>query len=328
MNALISFIYRQFDNSEYLLLLGLVFLATTLAILGVTLLVMQRKQLRQRLARFLPQSAAQPQPQPALVDTENSGMVQKLSEPLYKAVTSQNREGHRAGRLKLIRAGFRSRKAYRNYLVLRVFCTLTLGFAALLATSFYRLAPETLAGSVVAALAGFYLPALALKFLTWRRQLEITRVLPDALDLMVVCTEAGLGLDMTFKRVGEELRSLSRVLSDEFRLTVLEIRAGKPRSDSMRNMAVRTGVPEVNNLMTILNQANRFGTSVAKALRVHAEGMRTKRRQIAEEKAAKVAVKLVFPLVLFIFPTLMIVVGGPAFLSIFRILLPALSRGG
>ena len=324
MSALISFLYRQFDNSEYLLLLGLVFLTTSLAILGIGLLVGQRKQLKQRLARFLPQLQSRTRPEVVLVEAEKDGVVKKLSEPLFKAVSPRDQEERRAGRLRLIRAGFRSPRAYRHYLVLRICCALVFGLGVLLATSFYRLAPETLVGALIAALAGFYLPTLALKFLTWRRQLDITRVLPDALDMMVVCTEAGLGLDMTFKRVGEEIRPLSRVLSDEFRLTVMEIRAGKPRSDSFRYLSVRTGVPEVNNLMTILNQANRFGTSVAKALRVHAEGMRIKRRQIAEEKATKVAVKLVFPLVLFIFPTLMIVIGGPAFLSIFRILLPAL----
>jgi len=144
---------------------------------------------------------------------------------------------------------------------------------------------------------------------------------------MVVCAESGLGLDMTFKRVGEEIRPISKNLSDEYHLTIMEIRAGKTRSDSFRNMAMRTGVQEVNNLMTILIQASRFGTSVAKALRVHADAMRIKRRQIAEEKAAKVAVKLVFPLLFFVFPALMIVLAGPAFIKVFRVLLPALSGG-
>jgi len=148
--------------------------------------------------------------------------------------------------------------------------------------------------------------------------------LPDALDLMVVCVEAGLGLDMTFKRVGDEIQSLSQDLSDEFYLTVREIRAGRNREECFRNMAVRTGVAEVGNLMTVLNQTNRFGTSLAKALRVHADSLRVKRRQIAEERAAKASVKLVFPLVVFVFPAMFIVLAGPAVIRIFKVLLPAL----
>ncbi len=142
--------------------------------------------------------------------------------------------------------------------------------------------------------------------------------------MMVVCVEAGLALDMTFKRVGEEIRSLSTDLSDEFLLTNLEVRAGKARDEALRNMSQRTGVPEVQNLTAVLIQTSRFGTSLAKALRVHSESMRTKRRQMAEEIAAKSAVKLLIPLVLFIFPTIFVVLLGPAAIQIARNLLPAL----
>jgi tight adherence protein C len=141
---------------------------------------------------------------------------------------------------------------------------------------------------------------------------------------MVVCVEAGLGLDMTFKRVGDEIRPLCKDLSDEFQLTTLEVRAGKPRDEAFKNMSSRTGVSEVNNLMTVLVQTSRFGTSMAKALRVHADAMRIKRRQLAEERAAKSTVKLIFPLVLFIFPALIIVLMGPAAIRIVKVLFPAM----
>ena len=156
------------------------------------------------------------------------------------------------------------------------------------------------------------------------RQERIFKGLPDALDLMVVCVEAGLGLDMTFKRVGEEMLPLCKDLSDEFTLTNLEIRAGKSRDEAFKNMSLRANTPEVHNLMTVLTQTSRFGTSLATSLRVHADAMRIKRRQFAEETAAKSTVKLVFPLVLFIFPAIFVVVIGPGAIQIMKYLLPAL----
>jgi tight adherence protein C len=152
--------------------------------------------------------------------------------------------------------------------------------------------------------------------------------LPDALDLMVICVQAGLGLDLTFKRVGEEVRPLSKDLSDEFHLTNLEISAGNSRDESLKNMALRTGVPEIRNLLNILSQAGRFGTSVASALVVHTEDMRKKRSMIAEEKAAKAAVLMLLPLLVFIFPALMIVLLGPAGIKIATLLLPVMGGGG
>ncbi len=128
---------------------------------------------------------------------------------------------------------------------------------------------------------------------------------------------------MTFRRVGDEIRPLCADLSDEFHLVNREVRAGKSRKDAFKQMAVRTGVSEVHNLMTVLTQTSRFGTSIAKALRVHADAMRVRRRQNAEEKAAKSAVKLVFPLVVFIFPAIFVVLAGPAAIRIIRSLIPA-----
>jgi tight adherence protein C len=147
---------------------------------------------------------------------------------------------------------------------------------------------------------------------------------PDALDLMVVCVEAGMGLDAAINRVGEEMKLRNAVVSEEFRLMGLELRAGKLRRDALRNLGIRTGLDDVKSLMTLLIQTDKFGTSVAQALRVHSDSMRTKRYQKAEEIAAKLPVKLVFPLILFIFPSLFVVIIGPAVIRIFRVLLPAL----
>ena len=329
MNTLLSSLYRLFENPEYLILMSLVFLAVSLSTVGLYFLIFQKGSLKARLARFVPgKQSSRLSGDSALVVQSDEGVVQKLSNPIYQAVLPDQEEQRKKGRLILIRAGFRSASAYRNYLLLKFLCSIIFPVGFLFTTFFYQLPPVALAGGALLALTGFFLPSLVLKFIILQRQQEMTRALPDALDLMMVCVEAGLGLDMTFKRVGEEIRPLSKVLSDEYRLTILEIRAGKPRSDCFRDMSVRTDVREINNLMTILIQASRFGTSVAEALRVHADAMRIKRRQIAEEKAAKVAVKLIFPLVLFIFPALMIVIAGPAFISIYRILFPTLGGGG
>ncbi|HEX7372915.1 MAG TPA: type II secretion system F family protein [Thermodesulfobacteriota bacterium] len=174
---------------------------------------------------------------------------------------------------------------------------------------------------MVAALLGLYLPNLWLKLRTIGRLEKIQQGLPDALDLMVVCVEAGTGLDAAVARVGEEMKIGNKTLSEEFRLLSLELRAGKTRRDALKNLALRTGLEDVSNLVTLLIQTEKFGTSIAQALRVHADFMRTKRFQKAEEIAAKMPLKLIPFLVLFIFPTFLLVAAGPALLIIFRVFL-------
>ena len=224
----------------------------------------------------------------------------------------------------MIQAGFRSDQGYRNFLAAKTAGTVLLPLAWLFRSLFISFDTKTLAVALSLAAVGYLLPDFILTHFLQKRQERIFKAVPDALDMMVVCVEAGLGLDMTFKRVGEEIRSLSPDMSDEFLLTNLEVRAGKQRDEALRNMAQRAGAPEMQNLTTVLIQTSRFGTSLAKALRVHSDSMRTKRRQMAEEIAAKSAVKLLFPLVLFIFPTIFVVLLGPAAIQIARNLLPAL----
>jgi tight adherence protein C len=170
----------------------------------------------------------------------------------------------------------------------------------------------------IATLLGFYFPDLCLKLWIGRRKEQIVRGFPDALDLLVVCVEAGMGIDAAVNRVAEEIRLSSRVISDELRLLNLELRAGKTRADALRNLGARTDVEEVRSFTTLLIQTDRFGTSVAQALRVHSDSMRTRRYQKAEELAAKLPVKMMFPLILFIFPAIFVVIVGPAAIQIYH----------
>jgi tight adherence protein C len=169
---------------------------------------------------------------------------------------------------------------------------------------------------------GYVLPGMVLGRLAKKRQHRIRLGLPDALDLMVVSVEAGLGLDQAIQRVADEMAFAHPDLADELRLINLELRAGKARSEALHNLGVRTGVDDVESLVAMLVQTDKFGTSVAQSLRVHSDTLRTKRRQRAEEAAAKTGVKMVFPLVFCIFPAIWIVTIGPAAIRFVTVLLP------
>ena len=166
--------------------------------------------------------------------------------------------------------------------------------------------------------AGWMVPKFMLSTRITRRQKELQKALPDAVDLLVICVEAGLGLNQAMMRVAEEIRHVSRLMTEELALANMAIRAGTPREQALLDLAERTGLADIRSLVTMVIQTDRFGTSVAKSLRVHSESMRTKRRQRAEEAAAKTTIKMVFPLTFCIFPALFVVVLGPAFISIFE----------
>jgi tight adherence protein C len=169
---------------------------------------------------------------------------------------------------------------------------------------------------------GFFIPRFILKRMIRDRQRRITLGLPDALDLTVICVEAGLALDQALMRVGQDLHHAHPDLSDEFHLVNLEMRAGKPRMEALRNMIDRTGVDDIRSLVGTLIQTDRFGTSVAQALRVHSDSLRTERRQRAEEQAAKTTIKMIPPLVLFVLPSIIFVTIGPAVIELIRELGP------
>ena len=226
-------------------------------------------------------------------------------------------------RLRLVRAGFRGDEALPVFYGIRV--SVALGAFFLLAT------PVVMRPNLVIALAGlglgYVLPAMVLARLAKRRQRRLRLGLADALDLLVVSVEAGLGLDQALLRVGDELASAHPDLADELKLVNLELRAGKARVEALRNLGERTGVDDVSSLVTMLIQTDKFGTSVAQSLRVHCETLRTKRRQRAEEAAAKTGVKMVFPLVFCIFPAIWVVTIGPAAIKFVTVLFPMVDRG-
>lgn len=171
---------------------------------------------------------------------------------------------------------------------------------------------------IAAAALGYYLPNLVLNHVVKQRQRDIFESFPDALDLMTVCVEAGLAMDAALARVANEIGLKSLVLAEELQLVTLELRAGSAKDKALRNLALRTGVEDVDALVTLLIQADRFGTSIADSLRVQSDQLRVKRRQRAEEQAAKVSLKLLFPLIFFIFPSLFVVLLGPSVLNLYR----------
>ncbi|APG29009.1 hypothetical protein A7E78_03490 [Syntrophotalea acetylenivorans] len=312
------------DNLTYFGLLLLVFCAVALAVYGIYYLFLKPNPTEERLERLVPHGDAGTHVKPKLLDDNDSGFVTRVTQPINELIAPRSGDIAKRSRLRLIQAGYRSKHSYQYFFTAKVLLALLLPVLYLAATAFHAFSLVRILLVVLLLVIGFGLPDSIVGIISRSRQKRITKALPDALDLMVICVEAGLGLDMTFKRVGDEIRPICSDLSDEFALTNLEVRAGKNRADCFKNMSLRTGVPEINNLMTILVQTNRFGTSLAKALRVHSDAMRIKRRQIAEEVAAKSTVKLIFPLVCFIFPAIFVVLIGPGVIRIIKVLFPAM----
>jgi tight adherence protein C len=324
MNSVLNIYYQLLDNAGYWAVLILTFLTVAFIVLAIYLVITRKSREEQRLEKLLPASKATGQNKPKLLEGAGNSFITRFVKPLDNITAAKPGAMNKSIRLRLIQAGWRSNAAYYNFIAARVLLGVLLPLSYLVSRFFFTFSLQVILLCLLLVIIGFGLPDTILGFAMRARQGRILRALPDALDLMVVCVEAGLGLDMTFRRVGEEIRPLGRDLSDEFHLTNLEIRAGKPRNECFKNMSLRTGVSEINNLMTILIQTSRFGTSLAKALRVHSDAMRIKRRQIAEEKAAKSTVKLIFPLVFFIFPAIFVVLVGPGVIRIIRVLFPAM----
>jgi tight adherence protein C len=218
---------------------------------------------------------------------------------------------------RLIRAGYRRPEAAAAFSAARVVVIATL-VGLVYFTGFYKNNPVLL--FVVAAMAGFILPDIWLGRKVKARQQLLRLALPDALDLLVICMEAGLGLDQALLYVSQELRIAHPELCEEFDLVNAEVHVGKTRMEALRSLATRTGVDDLQALVATLIQTDRFGTSVANSLRIHSDDLRTKRRQRAEEMAAKTTVKMVIPLVFFIFPALFVVILGPAVITMIHVL--------
>jgi len=245
--------------------------------------------------------------------------IEQALDPLSKALPLSPAEVSKA-RGWLIQAGYRDARHVSMYVGSRILFAL-LGFFIVIAISGF----DSLSLLIGVTGLGFMLPRFILKRMITERQHRIKVGLPDALDLTVICVEAGLALDQAMMRVGEDLRHAHPELSNEFHLVNLEMRAGKPRVEALQNLAARTGADDIRQLVATLVQTDRFGTSVAQALRVHSDSLRTERRQRAEEQAAKTSIKMIIPLVLFILPSILIVTLGPAIIQLYRTLV---STGG
>ena len=260
-------------------------------------------------------------PRPIDADPEREGPLLRLFKRLGTAAPKSIAETGKL-RKRLVTAGYRRSEALIVFFGMRVACAL--GTFALLATPL--LTRPSLIKSLAGCFLGYLLPSMVLARMAKRRQHKIRLGLPDVLDLLVVSVEAGLGLDQAIQRVGEELTFAHPDLSDELRLINLELRAGKARSEALHNLAERTGVDDVESLVAMLVQTDKFGTSVAQSLRVHSETVRTKRRQRAEEASAKLGAKMVFPLVFCIFPAILVVTIGPAAIKFIQVLMPMVPK--
>ncbi|MEN9625201.1 type II secretion system F family protein [uncultured Limnohabitans sp.] len=227
--------------------------------------------------------------------------------------------------MRLLNAGIRSGLAVPVFLGLKTFLTFFLPACFVMLTWLLQLSWSELmfwTGVMAAAALGYYTPNAVLHQLVKKQQKILFHAVPDALDLMRLCVQAGLGLDAAIERVGREMRLSYPQLSDEFALTGLELRAGSSRAEALRHLSQRMGLPDIEGLVAMLIQADRFGTSIAESLEVHSDALRTKRRLIAEEAAAKLPIKLLIPLIFCVFPALMTVLLGPVVISITQHLFP------
>jgi tight adherence protein C len=290
---------------------------------GVLSAISQRNsRAQERLARISrPASLAEIEDPRLAAKKERFQGVVETAKALSKPLMPKTELEQSALKVRLANAGFRSDSAVSVYLGLRFVSLIVFFFLSVaIFVPYYGLDRSTILylGLRVGALTclGFYLPIVILWWVRRKRQQEIFLTLPDALDLMVVCVESGLGLDAALRKVCDEMKAHAKVICEELSLANFQLQMGRPRREVLHDLGVRTGVDDVRSLAAILIQADRFGSSIAQALRVQSDSMRTRRKQIAEEKAAKTAVQMIFPLVLFIFPGIFVVLVGPAAIQI------------
>jgi len=253
-------------------------------------------------------------------DSPTSDIAQRLAAPLNKFLPPSATEARKLQK-QLMHAGFRSAEAPIIYRAMQLVSMAGFpAFVAVVCAVMARPITSALIWIILAFVIGFFLPRYILRRATNTRQRELRWGLADALDLMVVSVEAGLGLNAAMMKVSSELKDVHPDIATEFELANLEIRVGRERDEALRNLAERTGVDDLKSLVAMLIQTDKFGTSIARALRVFSDSLRTKRRQRAEQEAQKAAVKLLFPLACFLFPTLFIAILGPAALNLIDVL--------
>lgn len=301
-------------NNVQFLILAVLFLAIFGGV-ALAMLLITRDPVKERLLALDDRDGAA-----RLPERNWRERLARLAEPLARL--SVPTEGWEASpiRLRFINAGWRAASTPGMFYAGKTALTIGLPLVVwlLLRHDGSRAMSVTFLYLIAAAAAGYYVPDIILKRKISLRQREIFESFPDALDLMTVCVEAGLAMDAALARVGAEIGLKSPVLAEELQLVTLELRAGSAKEKALRNLALRTGVEDVDNLAKMLIQADRFGTSVGTALRVQSEQLRTRRRQLIEENAGKIATKLLFPLIFCIFPALLVVLLGPAVLQIMR----------
>ena len=306
-----------------IILLALVFVVVMAASAGLMLLL-RPNEAQLRLRQMVADQRAVPQRGPRWVK-----IIADLTRPVSQLASPEEGFEQSSVKLRFVHAGIRNPAGPAAFFGIKTVLTLGLplfGFALATISGDSFKGNSLLMLLLALAALGYYLPNIVLGRLVAARQREIFESFPDALDLMTVCVEAGLGTEQAMMRVAEDMQVKSPALADEMRLVNLELRAGSDRGRALRNLAIRTGVDEVDGFVTMISQAERFGTSIAASLRIHAEMLRTRRRQKAEQAAAKIALKLLFPLIFCIFPALMVVLMGPAAISVYRNMLPALGN--
>lgn len=302
------------------LTLSLLFLAVVLGTLALMRLVLARRA-PTRLQNLTTPSAGSTWP----------ATLVRLLEPLARLSTPREAEQAPHARKMFLQAGIRSRNAALVYYGAKTLLPLLAGgLAYLLAQMSGGVTDRNtqLLELLLIAIGACYLPNVLLWQLRKRRRLELLNAFPDAADLLLVCVESGLGMDAALVRVADEVRPRSLALAQEIHMTNLEIRAGIGRGQALRNMGERTEIDEIASLAAMLSQSERFGTSIGESLRVYSDDLRQRRHTRAEEASAKVSTKMLFPLVLCIFPAIILVILGPALIRIFRALLPMLGGAG
>jgi len=312
-----------------ILIIGLIFICISLIGIAVYLYTEQRRERRILVKRIQMSGDGTESEEKSILDEMKRHWLVFFTS-LGHLVKPKNDKEISGSRKEFLVAGYRGENASVIFWAAKVLLAV---FTAVIFISIRLLVAKPMPSlyltllTVLFALASFHLPNLWLRMKIAERKDMIRKGLPDALDLMVVSVVAGNGLDAAINRVADEMELSNKAVSQEFKLLSLELRAGKSRQDGLRNLALRTDLEDVSSLVTLLIQTEKFGTSIAQALRIHSDSMRTRRFQKAEEVAAKLPVKLIFPLILFILPSLFVVILGPAAITIFRTLLPGL-RGG
>ena len=311
-------------DTQIILILVSVFIAVA-AITGGIVWWLFTDRIRRRVADVQGPSKS------SAIDVESQWMmhVVRISRPLAKLSFPSENWVNSPIRHRLTHAGWRGRAAptlfFGSKTLLAIVFPLILFFYG--GESFFSENAETvLAQMILFAGVGYLIPNVVLHYKVRQRQRTIVENFPDALDLMTICVEAGLGLDASLKKVADEIHLKSKILAQELQWVIMELRAGFSKEQALRNFAMRTGVDEIELFVAMIIQSDRFGTAMSESLRIHSENLRVKRQQRAEEAAEKISLKLLFPLIFLIFPTLMLILAGPAMLQIYRLLLPAMAN--